>query len=184
MKSPGAWRTTNILMLSGFRERVDLFHSSADSRSLRFCFQLGQKYHFVLVRRFRRFSMCAIPHWGETSQHVSGACQFGSQRLRAGNAILTPRWVRSISNFAPVSSKGVFFMHTHGHRFKCVLWAFTAFCFLGEQRTQFFARLAPWQLSDGRASANSRRTENGTPKFRKGYGRASKRAVERVRMGD
>ena len=62
--------------------------------------------------------------------------------------------------------------------------AFTAFCFLGEQRTQFFARLATWRLSDGRASANSRRTENGTPKFRKGYGRASKRAVERVRTGD
>ena len=73
-----------------------------------FCFRLGQSYHFVQVRRFRRFSMSAIPHWGETSQHVSGACQFGSQRLRAGNAILTPRWVRSISNFAPVSSKGVF----------------------------------------------------------------------------
>ena len=28
--------------------------------------------------------------------------------------------------------------------------AFTAFCFLGEQRTQFFASIATWRLSDGR----------------------------------
>ena len=139
----------------------------------RFCFRLGRKYHFVQVAKNNR---------GNFRQG-----QFGSQRPRAGNAILTPRWVCSISDFAPVSSKGIFVMHKHGHRFKCVLWAFTAFLFSRRATDAVFRKtrhLATFRRTDGRASANSRRTENGTPKICEGYGRAAGKVGNGRAQGD
>ena len=78
--------------------------------------------------------MSATPHWGETSQHVSRACANSVRNAsHTDTAISAARHVSNSIAFAPVSNVPAFHtferVHTHAHRFKCVLWTFTAFLF-------------------------------------------------------
>ena len=113
----------------------------------RFCFQLGQKYHFVQVATFsgarhtpenietQIFACLSIALRADNAIPYRDVCR-ACQILRLRQAYLFLSLSRGFTHTSIVSN--VFYGH---------LWRF---CFLGEQRTQFFARVATWLFSDGR----------------------------------
>ena len=112
----------------------------------------------------------------------AGVCQFSSQRLahryrnfRSATRFQQHRFCACVkrtcfSHFREGShTRASFQMRSMGIYGIFVFSASNGRSFSQESPLGYFR-------TDGRASANSRRTENGTPKFRKGYGRAAAKA--------
>ena len=135
--------------------------------------------------------MSATPHWGETSQHVSRACANSVRNAsHTDTAISAARHVSNSIAFAPVSNVPAFHtferVHTHAHRFKCVLWAFTAFLFSRRATDTVFRKsrhLATFGWTDAPAQIRDAQ-KTGLLKFARGMGVQQERRGNGRAQGD
>ena len=104
----------------------------------------------------------------------AGVCQFGSQRLahRYRNFRSATRFQQH--RFCACVKRACFshFRHTHAHRFKCVLWAFTAFLFSRRATDAVFRKsrhLATFGRTDAPAQIRDAQ-KTGLLKFARGMG--------------